>query len=110
MLNAMLLALTLPEVGCGYFSSGKWEDDPANWTRAWGYSKPDDIVMVHSWYRRSPHWTREEAYFFQFEHHEELFKQLVTNNKMSRRESAKGPEIEYCFDRPDWFAPKGIRA
>src|ERR1051325_4749991 len=26
---------------------------PQNWKRAWGYSKPNDVVMSHSWYWRS---------------------------------------------------------
>ncbi len=107
-LSIAFLALLLP-TGCGYFSSGKWEDDPQNWKRAWGYSKPDDVVMPHSWYWRSPHWTREEAYFFQFQWHEELFNQFVANNNMSRVESREA-KPEYCFEKPNWFVPKDTSA
>jgi hypothetical protein len=60
----MLLGLSLLASACGYFSSGIWEDDPKNWKRAWGYSKPEEVVMPHSWYWRSPHWTREEPISF----------------------------------------------
>src|SRR5213592_420869 len=103
------LVFLLP-AGCGYFSSGKWEDDPHNWKRAWGYSKPDDVVMPHSWYWRSPHWTREEAYFFQFLWHEELFNQLVANNNLSRVISVREAKPEYCFKKPNWFVPKDASA
>jgi len=59
--------------------------------------------MPHSWYWRSPHWTREEAYFFQFQWHEELFKQLLAKNGMRPFEGSESPG--YCFGKPGWFAP-----
>jgi hypothetical protein len=105
----LLSALSLHHVGCGYFSSGKWEDDPQNWKRAWGYSKPSEIVMIHSWYWRSPHWTREEAYFFQFKWHKELFQQLVDRNGMHLSKDGSGKKIQessFCFDKPAWFIPR----
>jgi len=92
--------------GCGYASSGKWEDDPQNWKREWGYSKPNGVVMTHSWYWRSPHWSREEAFFFQFQWHEELFDQLVKNNKLTRVELSSERKPDYCFEKPGWFVPK----
>jgi hypothetical protein len=57
---AVLVVTLIPAVECGYFRSGTWVDDPKNYARAWGYSKPDEIDLVHSWYRRSPHFTRED--------------------------------------------------
>jgi len=81
---SLICAMSLLQVRCGYFGSGRWEDDPGHWRRAWGYSKPPDVVIIHSWYWRSAHWTREEAYFFQFKWHEELFEQLVNRNVMRR--------------------------
>ena len=104
----LLSVLNIHLVGCGYFSSGKWEDDPNNWKRAWGYSKPSEIVMIHSWYCRSPHWTREEVYFFQFKWHKELFQQLVDRNDMHLcTDSGKNiQESTFCVDKPVWFIPK----
>ena len=96
--------------GCGYVNSGKWDDDPQNWKRAWGYTKPDDVTMPHSWYWRSAHWSREEAYFFQFQWHQELFKQLVANSKMNRFESSREAKPNYCFQKPSWFASKDTSA
>lgn len=110
-LVAMILmsALASFQAACGYFAAGEWEDDPGNWGRAWGYAKPDDVTMVHSWYWRSPHWTREEAYFFQFRWHQELFDELVARNGMVRSKFGSGDPIKdasYCRDKPSWFAPK----
>ena len=97
--------------GCGYVSSGKWEDDPENWKRAWGNSKPAEVAMPHSWYWRSPHWTREEAYFFEFEWNEQLFNQLVASNALVMRDNLSGKvTTHYCFGTPPWFLPKSESA
>ncbi len=105
-LGSMLLVSILLAAACGYVSSGTWEDDPKNWERAWGSSKPAEVSIPHSWYWRSPHWTREEAYFFQFRWHEELFNQLIEKNGMRPLAlAAVKPQPDYCFDKPDWFAP-----
>ncbi len=102
------IALTALLAGCGYFRSGTWENDPRNFTRAWGISKPADVDMVHSWYWRSPHFTREEAYYFHFKWHESLFRGLIDNNQMQpAKDDREAPD--YCFPKPDWFAP-GSRA
>jgi hypothetical protein len=102
-LGAILLGLSLLALGCGYFKAGEWEDDPENWARAWGSSKPAEVVMPHSWYWRSAHWTREEAYFFQVRWNESLFKQLIEKNEMHPAEALEQPG--YCVDKPGWFAP-----
>jgi hypothetical protein len=99
-----LLGLILFQIGCCYSSSGTWEEDPNNWKRAWGYSKPSDIEMIHSWYWRSPHFTREESYFFQFRWHEKLF-QTFMEMKNLRRVHGKESWPQYCFDKPQWFTP-----
>ena len=60
--------------------------------------------MPHSWYWRSPHWTREEAYFFQFRWHEDLFRRLIANNNLQPTDKPS-PNPDYCFDKPAWFTP-----
>ena len=55
---------------------------------------------------RSPHWTREEAFFFQFQWHEELFDQFVK----TRGELSSGSKPDYCFEKPGWFVPKELSA
>lgn len=66
--------------GCGYLKAGT--DDPENWTRAFGTSKPSDVVILHSLYWRAPHFTTEFAYFFQLAANEELRRQLFMQNAM----------------------------
>ena len=102
--TSTLLFFLLLTAACGYFSSGTWEDDPKNWKRAWGYAKPAEVVMPHSWYWRSPHWSLEEAYFFQFHWHEELFTQVIEMNGMRLVEQTES-DPRYCRDKPGWFAP-----
>ena len=105
----LFVLLALVFAGCGHLSSGKWEDDPKNWERAWGNSKPDDIIMVHSWYYRSAHWTREEVYYFQFKWHEELFQRFIDANGMRKQigglEEKRNP-TSFCLGKPAWFIPK----
>lgn len=98
------VALLLLSVGCGYFVSGTWEDDPKNYKRAWGYSKPQEIDLVHSWYWRAPHWTREEAYFFEFRWNKDLFEQFRSYNNL--RPVTPNNIEGFCFPKPPWFAPK----
>lgn len=101
-------------------SSGEWSDDADNWSRAFGYSQPAEVVVAHSWYWRSAHFTREEAYFFEFQWHDDLFTQLIEKNGMRRAEplestsdgkdsvvvtSAESSRPEYCFEAPAWFSP-----
>jgi len=103
----LLLVICAAVGACGYFRSGTWTDDPDNFARAWGYSKPNDVTMIHSWYWRSAHFTREESYFFQFRWHEELFTQLVEANRLQAVNPVRGAKTErqFCFQRPAWFAP-----
>jgi len=107
MLPLFMLGVSL--LSCGYFSSGQWEDDPKNLKRAWGYSKPWESLVVHSSYWRSPHWTREESYFFQFRGNDELLKQMIDSNKLRPRlasQPALLPNTAFCRDKPAWFLPK----
>ena len=62
-----ILALTLLVSLCvGCHRSGTWNDNPKNWERAFGQKPPKDLKIVHSQYWRSPHFTLEFEYFFEF--------------------------------------------
>ena len=100
----MLLAVLA--AGCGYFKSGTWKDDPKNFERAWGVSPPEELNIVHSWYWRSPHFTREEAYYFEFEGLSEIAEAFVEANNMRRVEAEVLDSFGFCFTRPEWFASK----
>ena len=100
---AVFLLSLLASSACG--RSGTWEDDPANFKRAWGVDAPDHIVAKHSWYWRSPHFTREEAYYFEFAPNEELVQGFITSNSLRAVADGRPGERAICFDSPVWYAP-----
>ena len=106
-LSLLLIVLT---AGCGYVSSGKWENDERNWSRTFHSAKPEDVVVVHSLYWRAPHWTFEAGYLFEIEPNDALRKQLFAANRMRQlQRSEMGENERPCFEKcPNWFAPKLI--
>jgi len=85
-------------------------DDPKNFQRAWGQSPPADVHIRHSWYWRSLHFTREEAYYFEFGRNPDLMRGFIVENRLLRIDpeaSINLPKYS-CFERPTWFAPKPI--
>jgi hypothetical protein len=96
--------------GCGYLKSGTWEDDPGNWQKAFRTIKPDDVVVVHSRYWRSPHWSYEAGYMFEIAANDALRQQLFRENRLVRLEGpAAADSKQLCFTEcPPWFAPKAI--
>ena len=107
MLFALLVAASLTAQGCGYFRSGEWSDDPGNWSRAFRSTKPDDVVVLHSYYWRSPHWTFEFRYFFEIEKNASLRQQLFARNNLQRLEGegAARAKNDSGEGGPSWFAP-----
>lgn len=92
--------------------SGAWSDDPRNFERAWSQSAPTDLQIQHSWYWRSAHFTREEAYYFQFARHVQFMRGLIAENAFQPVADAASVAVsDYsCFSRPTWFAPKPMTA
>jgi hypothetical protein len=84
-------------------SAGEWSDDPGNFKRAWGQNPPADVRVLHSWYWRSSHFTREEILFFQVAqnpHFRDAF--IAANNMIPVDASAL---TSTCRTVPSWFAP-----
>ena len=108
MLGALLIVLAL--TAC--HRSGTWVDDPRNFERAWDQSAPDGLEIRHSWYWRSAHFTREEAYYFQFRRHDEVMRGFIAENRLQPVADAASVTVsDYsCFSRPTWFAPKPVVA
>ena len=52
LINVVLLVAALVSASCGYARSGRWDDQPENWYRAFQTTKPADVVIVHSRYWR----------------------------------------------------------
>jgi hypothetical protein len=110
LLAAGALLSVLGVSGC--HRSGTWVDDPNNFQRAWGQSAPRDLQILHSWYWRSAHFTREEALYFQFARHEELMRGFIAENRLQPVADPTSVNVsDYsCFLRPPWFAPKPLAA
>jgi hypothetical protein len=91
----------------GLAKAGNWDDDPKNWERAFGAPVPKDVLVIHSTYLRTPHFTREEEFSFQFKAPPGYVTDWVTHEKM--RESGPNDEKqiqELKARRPKWFLPK----
>ena len=110
-MRSALVATAVVVAGCGYLSSGSWDDDPENWNRAFRSRRPDDVVVVHSRYWRAPHWSFEAGYLFEIEPNEAIRTQLFGENRLRRLqivESTRGM-VRPCFGEcPAWFAPKSL--
>jgi hypothetical protein len=94
---------------CGYLSSGKWEDDDKNWTRAYKHPLPDTIDLVHSWYWRSPHWSLEQAMYFEIKHNEGIKENFIKYEDVVRLELKDTININFFGQKPKWFIPKSFK-
>ena len=102
----LFLGLIILLGGCG--SSGTWDDDPQNWTRAFNSQQPKDINVIHSKYWRSAHWTYEFQYFFEIEKNDKLKAQLFSENKLKKIEGKEAEDAMSGFfgEKPEWFIPE----
>jgi len=110
MKNLAILMIALIVSGCGYARAGKWEDDAGNWKRAFQSTQPEDVVVVHSLYWRTSHWSFEAGYLFEIQPNEALRNQLLTENQLHELRASELAESERpCFGEcPKWFAPKSL--
>jgi hypothetical protein len=91
---------------CGYLFSGTWEDDNKNWTRAYNQPLPDSINLIHSWYWRSPHWTLEQALYFETTYNEVIKKTFISDSTVKTLNYKDTINIDFFNQRPKWFIPK----
>ena len=104
-MRAILIASAfLLATACG--ESGTWVDDPRNLERAWGAETPRDVAVVHSWYWRSSHFTREEIYYFQLRADAGYAEAFATANGLALHEPGDLNGFRFMSPRPSWFAPK----
>jgi len=105
----VLLAAGLALIGCG--ASGTWDDDPENWDRAFQSTMPPCVVVVHSHYWRSPHWSFEFQYFFHIRRNSALKEQLFTENTLVQLEEERATDAASDFfgEKPSWFLPETPR-
>jgi hypothetical protein len=104
-----MLLLILP--ACN-FSSGRWEDDPKNFARAFrGNIKPPNLKILHSRYMRTPHFTYEFEYFFVAEYNKEMMDGFIASGQMKLYEPSDAASFrldQHCEEKPIWFRPKPL--
>lgn len=99
--SSSVFLLLLIAAGCG----GTWVDDPANFKRVFGFNKPDDVTVLHSYYWKSRHWSTEYRYFIAVQPSPKFVSGLTSGELMIPTK----PEpslLESCGSRPLWFLPK----
>lgn len=96
------------------YESGTWEDDARNWERAFGQKQPQEIKIVHSRYTRTPHFTHESQYFFEFAPDAPLAKAMSDPEDNTRIRPANNNAHHglsmALHEKPSWFAPKTLDA
>ena len=96
--------------GCGYTSAGTWEDDDDNWERAFNQNLPKEIILVHSWYWRSPHFTLEQEFFFELEPNEKIMESFLGKGDLQIIDSNSYHKINHFNEKPKWFTPKNYQS
>ena len=97
-----LALLLLISLSCG----GTWIDDDGNFSRVFGFSKPQDVEVLHSYYWKSPHWNVEYRYFISLKASSK-FAAGLTSAESTISVAADEQVLNSCGDkRPSWFLPK----
>lgn len=104
MLKPVLLILCMMMlVSCG---GGTWEDDAGNWSRAFnGQTLPENVVVTHSKYVRSPHFTYEADYYFELKAPKEFFDAWCAGCVAERPSESN---LGSMPGKPNWFLPKPL--
>lgn len=95
---------------CGYLSSGTWENDDKNWERAYDFPLPDSIELLHSWYWRSPHWSLEQALYFEIKYNEGVKNSYILDPTIVELPYSDTIEINFFREKPKWFLPKSFKS
>lgn len=103
-----ILVACLVLVGfCGCHKSGTWENDPGNWKRAFGTLPPKQIQVLHSYYWRSPHFTREEEWIFHIKAPASFHEEWLAAYKVRHPDATELQSLNNLKTRnPSWFVPK----
>ena len=90
-------------VSCG---GGTWENDAGNWSRAFnGQALPENVVVTHSKYARSPHFTYEADYYFELKAPQEFFEAWLVGCVIERPSESN---LGSMPGKPSWFLPKPL--
>jgi len=87
---------------------GTWVDDAGNFKRVFGFSKPTDVRVVHSYYWKSPHWSVEYRYFIALQASSK-FAAGLTSPELVTAIAFDRAVLDACgTERPPWFLPKPL--
>jgi hypothetical protein len=100
----LMAGLLLVLSGCG----GTWVDDEGNFNRIFGFDKPKDVVVLHSYYWKSPHWSVEYNYFIGLQVPPKFAAGLVSPELMTAVASDQTLLDSCGTKRPQWFLPKSL--
>jgi hypothetical protein len=87
--------------GCG----GTWVDDPSNFERVFGFNKPPEVTVLHSYYWKSSHWTTEYRYFISLKASAMFVNGLTSPQLMTHAESSVKVSGD---DVPAWFLTRTL--
>jgi hypothetical protein len=98
------VVLLIPATSCG----GTWVDDGGNFKRVFGFGRPDDVRVVHSYYWKSPHFFAEYSYFIALQASQK-FSSGLTAAQLMTPAPPDSALLESCgHKRPPWFLPKSL--
>jgi hypothetical protein len=94
----------LPLSGCG----GTWVDDESNFKRIFGFDKPNDVQILHSYYWKSPHWSTEYQYYIALRSSNSFTSGLTAAQLMSPAVPDKDALARCGGNLPPWFVSKPL--
>jgi hypothetical protein len=87
---------------------GTWVDDGGNFKRVFGFSKPPEVKVLHSYYWKSPHWSVEYRYFISLQASAK-FVDGLTSSELMTVVVPDSAVLDICGgERPKWFLPKSL--
>jgi hypothetical protein len=102
---ALFVALLLVMLsGCG----GTWVDDSGNFKRIFGFDKPFDVEIRHSYYWKSAHWSTEYRYFVALRGSIKFANGLTAPQVMVPAVPDAGAREVCGSNPPGWFLPKPL--
>jgi len=98
----MLCAVLLLNASCG----GTWTDNEDNFKRVFGFARPNEVQVLHSYYWKSAHWSTEYRYYIELKAPNKFVDGLTSSTLMTRA-TASATDSGVCGgERPKWFLAK----
>lgn len=98
------VAALLLTTGC----STTWVDDDGNFKRMFGFDKPPDVIVLHSYYWQAPRWsgTSEVRYFIVMRGTDKFAHDMVAHESGNVMVADPNARNGCGNTPPSWFVPK----